>query len=193
VALPTGGDTVAEAAPVDDGRPGLVELLEQVNSDSPRLVSLIEEFLALLLEFQAIVAPMGSQLQGADQNQGRMLLTRMAAELSGPTSRMGEVGTEMEAVTVRVDGAIRAALRLISEIQDENVRQSLRQSVIGSAEGDFSELSEVVTMINDLLNQMQGVEVLSVPMRAALRPLRAGVTSVRSAVQIVQSWPGLMG
>jgi hypothetical protein len=171
----------------------LVELLEKVNSDSPRLVSLIEEFLALLLEFQTIVAPMGSQLQGADQNQGRMLLTRMAAELSGPASRMGEVGTEMEAVTVRVDGAIRAALRLISEIQDENVRQSLRQSIIGPVEGDFSELSEVVTMINDVLNQMQGVEVLSVPMRTALRPLRAGVTSVRSAVQIVQSWPGLMG
>jgi hypothetical protein len=181
----------ADPTSVDDAVPGLVELTEQIDVDSTRLVELMNEFAELMTKLQAVMASLTVELKGADQAKGRVVLGRVAESTSPIAQRVDEVGTEMEMITARVDGAFRSAWALAVESGHESFKNSLRQSVLGSDASNFSGLAEVVDMMTDILNQMKGVEVISVPMRTALRPLRKGLTSVRSAVSTVQAWPGL--
>jgi RecA-family ATPase len=171
---------------------GLVELMDQINEDGPRLAELTNEFASLMNEFQSTVSTLGDELKGADQAKGRVILTRMADSIKDVAHRMDDVGTEMELVTARVDGAFRSAWSLAVDSGHDDLKDTLRSSVLGSNDSNFSELSTVVDMMTDVLDQMKGVEVISVPMRAALQPLRKGVTSVRSAVSTVQSWPNVV-
>lgn len=188
---PGGARDAADPTSVDDAVPGLVELTEQIDVDSTRLVELMNEFAELMTKLQVVMASLTVELKGADQAKGRVVLGRVAESTSPIAQRVDEVGTEMEMITARVDGAFRSAWALAVESGHESFKNSLRQSVLGSDASNFSGLAEVVDMMTDILNQMKGVEVISVPMRTALRPLRKGLTSVRSAVSTVQAWPGL--
>lgn len=189
---PGGVRDAADPTSVDDAVPGLVELIEQIDVDSTRIVELMNEFAELMTKLQAVMASSTAELKGADQAKGRVVLGRVAESTSPIAQRVDEVGTEMEMITARVDGAFRSAWALAVESGHESFKNSLRQSVLGSDASNFSGLAEVVDMMTDIFNQMKGVEVISVPMRTALRPLRKGLTSVRSAVSTVQAWPGLV-
>jgi hypothetical protein len=59
--------------------------------------------------------------------------------------------------------------------------------MIGSTQGS-SELREVVTEITNFLAMMTGVEVMSAPLRNALKPARIGITKIQDAVRIVDRW-----
>lgn len=188
---PAGPQDLSAETVVDES-PGLYEIMEQVNEDGSRLAHLLNEFILLMGEFQAKMTPLSEEIKGADHARGRAVLARMAESISDTADRMGSVGTELEAVTIRVDGALRAALTLATEAGSDELRDSLRRSLLGADGNNFAELGGVVDVTTVVLEQMRGAEVLSVPMRTALRPLRKGVTSFRSAMLTVRSWPELV-
>lgn len=117
---------------------------------------------------------------------------RMAEAVRSIAQRMDEVGIELEVTTTKVDGDLRTTWALVEEYGSVEIRDSVRTSILGSSGENFSGLTETETTMTSILNEMKSVEVLSVPLRNALRPLRKGITSARSAVLTMKSWSELV-
>jgi phage-related tail protein len=79
-----------------------------------------------------------------------------------------------------------SAVDQISRVKSSEARDMLR-NMIGATQ-DQASFAKTVTEITNFLALMTGVEVISAPLRNALKPARIGITKIQDAVRIVERW-----
>ncbi|QEU70401.1 hypothetical protein CP966_26300 [Streptomyces galilaeus] len=123
---------------------------------------------------------------GITSQQLQAVSVQMAGRLKAPSSKLHDSGLQLAATAEQADVVMNSAVKQISRVQAPEARETLR-NMIGSTQGS-GELREVVTEITNFLALMTGVEVMSAPLRNALKPARIGITKIQDAVRIVDRW-----
>lgn len=179
-----------DKGPEDDDSPGLMELSESAVENVERINELIVKLVDVMENIQRESTGVTPRLQGADQARGKVLLLGYAHNVGPLAQRVEEIGKEVEESAARADESLRAQWNLVQQSGLENYKAQMVEQLQAAAD-NATTLSEMQDVIDEMLNESLALEVLSVPLRKSLRPLRNGVSSVKSAVSIMQSWPDL--
>jgi chromosome segregation ATPase len=157
------------------------------------LSSDVEEMTAAADELGPAIESLGKAAEDfeipADNNlrtmQARLL--HLASNLHAPAKAMQDQGSRLSASVSRCDQTIRSLHELASNLNDANLEASIENGLAGMG-AQLGDIQEVDVQLQSLLAAMQPAEVLSVPVRRALRPARLGLNSVRDAISVLRSW-----
>lgn len=181
---------VVAAGPIEieDDTLGLEELGDAVTEASDEARELMEEMMRLLVKITGIIDPAVGQLNAAPDRRTKMaVLLDVANDVTPLSVEMEEVGSRLEVRTAEIDSLLRNAWRLARDHGGSEIAESLRSSIM-SGVAEMSELENTEETISTFLESLKPAEVMSVPLRKAIRPMRKGVTSFQSAISTMQSW-----
>jgi hypothetical protein len=177
-------------AETGDGELGLYELDARIEAATPELTTHLESLGRDLNAVAAIVNPHTQRMQGASQEVIRSVAADVARDIEETALDIQRAGVGLETVISAVDADIRRYHALVMEYGSDEMKASMRRE-LASLSDQFAEFRGVQGIMSDFIAQIQPVEVLSVPLRRSLRPLRIGVTSMQVALSIMESWTRL--
>jgi hypothetical protein len=173
-----------------DNAPGLDELNIQMQAEADKLPAQAAEVIRILNELTVRVTPYGQRMQGASRDEVRALLAEVASDIADLGVDMQRLGGEMETTMSRVDADLRQYYSLVMRFGAPEMKASVQREV-GELAGQFTEIAQSMTVMSEFIGQIQPLEVLSVPLRSSVRPLRTGVNSIYVAMSTMESWARL--
>ncbi len=173
-----------------DGTPGLDELNVQMQAEAEKLPEQAGAVIRILNELTVRVTPYGQRMQGASRDDVRAMLADVARDVEDLGLDMQRLGGEMETTMSKVDAGLRQYYSLVMRYGTPEMKDSVRQEVAELA-SQFAEITETMTVMADFIAQIQPLELLSVPLRNSVRPLRTGVNSIHVALATMESWTRL--
>ena len=175
---------------VADDAPGAAEVgeaLEVFGEDSQNLVGSLTTLLVRLSEL--MTDP--QRVQEKPPGEVRQALSELASDLQPVGVEFQDKGRQFESLTMKTDGIMRAYVRYLRENQMYDILESERASLNGAEEA-LEPIVEAEGFIAEFLDQIRTLEVISAPMRNALRGFREGSNALRSGIAIMSSWPKLI-
>lgn len=187
---PGGQRSGSELDGIGDDDPGLDELNSRMQGESEKLATQVTEVTRILTELTVRVTPYGQRLQGASGETVRAMLADVARDIEDLSLGMQRLGGEVETTMSKVDADLRQYYSLVMRFGTPEMQESVRQEVAG-LESQFAEITQIMALMSDFIAQIQPLEVLSVPLRSSIRPLRTGVNSIHVALSTMESWTRL--
>jgi hypothetical protein len=171
---------------LDDDSDFLTSMTE-LGELTPVLTQEVEQVLSDLNEWTEVVTKNSSRVNpGLSVQQMRAASIAIANQLKIPSERLHDSGVKLADTVEKADAVMNSIKDQISQMPSQEERESLKRLVIG-AQGP-GDLREVVVNMAELLDSMVPVEVMSAPLRKALKPARIGITKIQDAVRVVDRW-----
>ncbi|GGW81831.1 toll/interleukin-1 receptor domain-containing protein [Streptomyces galilaeus] len=184
---PESGTATSDGSGELDEDEDFLGTMDELNGYAHTLTQQVEQALNDLNSWGEVVQASFTQVKpGITSQQLQAVSVQMAGRLKAPSSKLHDSGLQLAATAEQADVVMNSAVKQISRVQAPEARETLR-NMIGSTQGS-GELREVVTEITNFLALMTGVEVMSAPLRNALKPARIGITKIQDAVRIVDRW-----
>jgi hypothetical protein len=175
-------------AEIEDDTLGLEELGDAAAKASEEARDLMEEMMVLLMQITGIIGPAAEQLNAAADRRGKStVLLKVANDVKPLSVEMEAIGSRLEVRTAEIDSLLRSAWSLARDHGGPEIAESVRNSIMSGA-AEMSQLEDSEESILTFLENLKPAEVMSVALRKAIRPMRKGVTSFRSAISTMQSW-----
>lgn len=181
---PVGTDELPEDDE-DDGL-GLAELTLAMNET-------VEQMTAAAEPLAPAIEALGQAVQNhefpddATPTQFKVWSLNLARSLQAPANSIEAHGKELFRGTKALDEVIDGIRTLAGQISDPELREPI-ETGLRKVVKEFGDLSEVESMMDSMLTSMEPAEVMSVPIRKALRPARRGLTSIRDSLRMILSW-----
>lgn len=137
-----------------------------------------------------LVSPHSHRIKGATPEVVRGVAADLARDIEETALNIQREGADMETVISAVDADLRQYYALVMDFGSDAMKDSIRGEIASLAD-QFSEFRDIQDVMSDFIAQLQPVEVLSVPLRRSLRPLRTGVNSIQVALSTMESWTQL--
>jgi len=180
---------ISGPAEIEDDGLGLEELTNEATAASEEVLGFMEEMTSLIGQIMEVVSPAGDQLKAAtNRSVATAVLLKVANDVKPISIRIEEVGSRLEVRTAEMDSILRSAWRLARDHGGPELAGSVRDSIMSGA-AEMSQLEDAEKLLSEFLQSLRPTEVMSVPMRKAIRPMRKGVTSFQSAIATMQAWP----
>ncbi|CAL9289507.1 toll/interleukin-1 receptor domain-containing protein [Streptomyces sp. SudanB66_2053] len=182
--IPGGSDT-ADSGPDEDG--DFLADMAELEEMFPNIQRETEQVLSDLNSWTEAVQDNSSRMKpGLSAQQMRAASASVAAKLKAPSEALQDSGVKLAESVERADALINSIKEQISQLEDEEQRESLLKHVTPSQ--DSEDLHGVVDSMAGILESMQPVEVMSAALRKALKPARIGITKIQDAVRTVDRW-----
>jgi hypothetical protein len=186
----TATDTATTASAADD-RPGSMELEEAGERLAAEAEPIADRMNGTFEQLTAVFTARGAGFPDLDPAQARQVMRDMAAEVEPLGREFESAAGDLQQLIFETDAVLRGfvAHLLESGTPDEidEGRASLR-----TLHAEFGSLVEVQEVVSAFLEQLRMLEMASAPMRMAFRPLRAGVGSVTTAINMIRRWPDIL-
>ncbi len=181
----------ARPGEIEDDTLGLEELSNAANEASEEVLGLMEEMTGLIGQVMAVIVPATDQLNAAANRQGKAaVLLKIANDVKPISAQIEGVGSRLEVRTAEMDNVLRSSWNLARDHGGPELAESVRNS-ISSGAAEMVQLEDTEKVISEFLQSLRPAEVMSVPLRKAIRPMRKGVTSFQSAILTMRSWPSI--
>lgn len=168
-----------------DAELGLYELGKRMEDGGTVLVRLANEVATNMVEFTRHVNVARSR--GVASGGARTVAASLARDVAGPAREVQRLGGEMEAAMSAVDADLRQFHSLVMRFGTAAMKEAARRDVAGFEER-FGGLRETMAIMVDFIAKVQPLEMLSAPLRQAIRPLRDGVGAIHVAMSVMESW-----
>ncbi|MFF9052470.1 toll/interleukin-1 receptor domain-containing protein [Streptomyces erythrochromogenes] len=183
-ALPSG-------AAVDGEDGDLLQGMSDLNTLSTRVQEQTEEAgLAVQAWVEAISDDMEAFSNQKTPQQMQAISLRMAGKVKNPSIRLSEAGTALAATAAEADALIRFLIDQLSQTEHPEAREFAKQ-LTDSMSQDSPEIQPMITQMSGVLSMLTLFEVMSSPLRKALKPARIGINKMQDAFRIVGSWNSL--
>jgi hypothetical protein len=184
--------TGADASRFDDDDPGLLDYVQAFGAAAQRMTAVGQEMYDAMVEWKLVLDSATARINSAPEDSRQAILLSLAPEMKDVSARIGNIGREWENSAVEADSAIRALYSLVREFGTPEMKDEFAGQLKVMA-GSMNELDAVEHSISELLTRMMPVEVLNSAMRNSIRPARIGITSIRTALEIVRGWADMAG
>ncbi|TDV52470.1 toll/interleukin-1 receptor domain-containing protein [Actinophytocola oryzae] len=174
----------------EDNHLGLYELNLRVQAGISSFETSANEAVGSLGNLLTVFQGSTQRLNNAPRDVTTAVAAEVARDIEEVTINIQRAGGQMETTISAVDADLRQYHALIMEFGSDDMKQTMKRDLDG-LEKQFSEIQNVMDVMADFVKQIQPVEVLSAPLRKALRPLRLGVNSIQVAVATMESWTKL--
>ncbi|GGW18202.1 hypothetical protein GCM10018980_70320 [Streptomyces capoamus] len=178
-------DGAPDTGPDDDS--DFLTSIGEMEHLTPVLTQEVEQVLIDLNVWSEVVKENSSRMRsGLTAQQMRGVSIAVADQLKRPSEKLHDSGVQLANTVEKADAVMSSILEQISQMPNREERDAFKRLVVG-AQGPH-DLREVVDNMADLLDSMVPVEVMSSPLRKALRPARIGITKIQDAVRVVDRW-----
>lgn len=169
---------------LDDDGPVLAELMESIQNNVNRVTSIASSLTPTVQQLgeAARQSNQGSRPQTPQQLQAWS--RRAAGAFEEPANALASQGEEMLNVTKALDVDMRRVRQLTKSLLPETAYARGYNELIAPLQG----MGTVRDQLTSLLDSLKPAEVISVPLRKALRPARNGVTRVTDSLDLMESW-----
>ncbi|MDQ2882688.1 MAG: toll/interleukin-1 receptor domain-containing protein [Actinomycetota bacterium] len=176
---------------IEDDTLGLEELSNAATEASDEVLGLMEEMTGLIEQVMGVIVPAADQLNAAANRQGATaVVLKVANDVKPISTQIEGVGSRLEVRTAEMDSVLRSAWILARDHGGPELAESVRNSIMSGAAG-LLQLEDTEKSISEFLQSLRPTEVMSVPLRKAIRPMRMGVTSFQSSISTMRSWPSI--
>ncbi|MFJ9735808.1 TIR domain-containing protein [Streptomyces sp. NPDC101171] len=127
---------------------------------------------------------------GKSTQQLRAASMLMADRIREPSKQLQKSGIRLAASAEVADAAMSALVRQISQVQAPEAKE-MAQKIVVSTKSGSSELRTVTQQMSEFLNMLTLIELMSAPLRKAIKPARIGITKIQDAVRVVDRWGSL--
>ncbi|GAB3709438.1 toll/interleukin-1 receptor domain-containing protein [Amycolatopsis oliviviridis] len=170
-----------------DDAPGLLEVYEIAVENVNRFGPLLASFSAILVEFKEKVDKLQKRAPKAGGNIDQQALLRFANNFSPRAVEAESLANELERSATQADQSIREVHRMLSQYGSDQQKEEFSADVNGAVEA-MALIAEAQRGADEALKQSKSIEILNVPVRAALKPLRNGLNSTSAALRTMLSW-----
>ena len=174
----------------DDG-PDFLEQFKTFESATNRIKEETEDTLGMLTRWGEVFRDEvgGRDLGKMNQDQMRVFCIRLANNIAQPSLDMQESGFKLSGSVTELDASLRGMLEDLRSLNLPATNESL-DGLKKTIEATFpvGTLSVVTGQMTNFLDQMRAMEMLSSPLRRALRPARLGLERLRDAMRVIDSW-----
>ncbi|MEE1755632.1 toll/interleukin-1 receptor domain-containing protein [Streptomyces sp. SP18CS02] len=161
--------------------------VEELETLTPVLTQEIEQVLSDLNAWTMVVTENASKVPpGVTAQQMRTLSLSMANQIKAPSEKLHDSGVKFADTTEKADAVMSSIKEQISKVPNREQRDALKKLVLPTQDSD--NFHEVVSDMAALLDSMASIEVMSAPLRNALKPARIGITKIQDAVRVVDRW-----
>lgn len=168
----------------DVDRPGLAEISESLHGNFASLTLAAQEITAAITELGEAASNLGELPVNPSSRQIMNWSITASLKLTGPSENISTVGENMLTVAKDLDRDVQSLRGVAMELPSEfGLIDSLNEGL--SRAGD---LDQVGGELRRLLDALKPAEVLSVPLRRALRPARRGLTRVTDSLGLMKAW-----
>lgn len=112
---------------------------------------------------------------------------KMARVLTKPSKDLQESATQVAQTTSEADALLRSMFDQLSGAGTSQADDLLRE-LAGSISSEADDIQEVMATSAEMLDVLKTLELLSVPLRKAIKPGRVGLTKIHDALRIIDSW-----
>lgn len=131
------------------------------------------------------------QMKPKSLKQGQVMLMRLASDVREPAADLEHVGSELKEAIKEMDFIVRSTVDLSNATGDApfimKTRQELRKLV-----DEVAGLHDINVSMTDALDAVRPLEVLSTPLRKALRPVRGGIAAIGDGFRMAEAWSELL-
>ena len=177
---PAGTAGRAESDLIEDMQK-LEELAPQVQRDVERTGAAITAWGAALQQDSA------GEIGSMSRDQMRAYCLRLAERIGAPSAALYEATAALARTAQEADVLIRGFVTSLSAIDVPEVRASADR-VMQAMGSDPEGLQAVSDQMTEFLNRLQLMEMMSMPLRQAIRPARYGIRELQDTLRIVQGW-----
>lgn len=117
---------------------------------------------------------------------------KMASTLKTPSKSLQGSATQVAQTVAEADALIRSMFEQLTAVGTTQADELIRE-LSGSLSPEADDMEEILASSTEMLGLIKTLEVLSVPLRKALKPGRVGLTKLFDAMHIIDSWKGLSG
>ncbi len=197
--LANNAERLADIAPASD-----LELPEDRPDDAPSLqdhyqaaVRDVEEFGPILSSFAEVLndfkeheTRLTRDIAGKPSSVAQARLITFAKEFGPKAHEAEELGRTLEEKVASADQNLRAVSKLLAQYGTRELRNAFSEEVESTVEF-MQSIEQADSAAEHALDQFKSIEVLNVPVRRALRPLRNGLRSASSAMRTMLTWRDL--
>ena len=165
----------------DEDDPGLAELMESIEAEIGDLTEIAQSLAPAIQDLGAAASNAGHVGQSTSTQQIQAWSVRAARAFEAPAVTIGDLGERMLVTAKALDVDMQQLRRFAVEFP----------ALAGGYNSMLSQLTgidSVASQLDQLLVQMRPAEVVSVPLRRALRPVRLGLTRVTDSLRLIQTW-----
>lgn len=170
-----------------DDAPGIDEIYEvaidNINKVGPLLLSLTE----ILNEFKAKTDKLQEDIRKTGKESAPKILLRFAKEFSPRSLEAESIGNELEQSSTAADQSLREVHAILARYGHEQMKAAFAADINSTIE-TMKIIEEAGARAREALEASTAIEVLNVPVRKALRPLRNGLNSTNAAFSTMLSW-----
>ncbi len=175
----------------DGGDSGLYYLMHEFNEECERFGEVAPR---LTEDFKDFAEALGRALENLNSAPDRRAISQRsivaANEIAGPSTRLGESGTEFLAHLSAADAALRQIIAEFESFNTPTIHERLRQT-LAMMQGIFTDAEEVPAQLDETVEMLKLVQRMSVSLRRAVAPGYKGFSAVRDAAHILKSWEDL--
>ncbi|NEC25232.1 TIR domain-containing protein [Streptomyces sp. SID8111] len=114
----------------------------------------------------------------------------MAAAVREPSLKLQESATTFAQSVTEADALLRA---VVSQLVSVNTSHgaTLAEKIIADVTQGSTDLQEFLEGLGEILEMLKTMEIMSVPLRKALKPGRIGFTKLQDSIKTIDGWRGL--
>lgn len=186
--LPTTGSADSSASTGADRESDLIADMQTLEELGPRVRQDVEDTGAALSAWgMALRHGSGFDVATLDREGMRAYCLDLAERIAAPSAALHEATTRLSRTTQETDVLLRQVVGRFMAIDVPELRESV-ESTIGVMSSDPEGLQTVSDQMADFLNRMQVLEMISVPLRQAIKPARYGIRELQDTLRVVQGW-----
>ncbi|WP_430478078.1 toll/interleukin-1 receptor domain-containing protein [Streptomyces sp. P11-1] len=190
LAVPEGtstGDSNADSGDAFDDDSDFLTNMAELGELIPALEQEVAQVLGDLTSWTEVVKENSTRIKpGLTPQQVQAISMGIAEQFKKPSDRLHDSGVKFAATVEKADAVMSSVRQQISLLPSDEERESLRRLIRGSQ--DPADLVEAASGMGELLQSMVSVEVMSAPLRKALKPARIGISKIQDAIRVVDRW-----
>lgn len=187
-----GGDVASpDAGPVGEDEDGAFDLLFAFQEDVKAMTVEAEALSSFIIDLGDAANQSASTQASSDPKQVQKQLVLMANRLKNASSAIQTHGLALNQEVVKADSHLRSLVNLAKDSGVDELNSSVQLGV-ASIVNDLGELSAVGVQMEEMLQSLRPMEILSASLRKSLAPARSGITNIRDAINIIEEWQGLI-
>ncbi|MFE9802766.1 TIR domain-containing protein [Streptomyces goshikiensis] len=165
----------------------LFEHVELLNEIGNRLASEMQSAEQDLVQWFGIVQDEMQQIAATSPNVMRARLVTIAQAVRNPSLNLQVSASALAASVTQADALIRS---MVGELNGAHTKEAsnLANELISSMTSDSTDLREVSDGLVEILGMLKTMELLSVPLRKAIKPGRVGFAKIQDVVATIEGW-----